>query len=88
MVRSTWRALFLATALMGFVSCSSGDETAQPYSDKSMKTVECKYRVSTCYMKASERCSREYRVVGEVRSERTGGPYGTYKVYVVKYLCL
>ena len=71
-----------AWLLLSVVGCASSPSTVQQVLE-----VQCKNWSNQCYYKAQEKCGSRYTVLSTVESEETGGPYGRFRKYTVRYQC-
>lgn len=72
-----------ALIFLSLVACSSPPSKVQQVLE-----VQCKNWSNQCYYRAQEKCEGRYTVLSTVESEETGGPYGRFRKYTVRYQCL
>lgn len=82
------KSLSLFCLLVLIAGCSSGPGRSPHLPPPgSVHEIRCDHRVQTCYYKARDRCLNSYKILNEIQTERTGGPYGRYKQYIVSIQC-
>ena len=87
---SSQKSSRLTTVLVGMIflalGCSSKETSPGPTREPVHSTV-CKYNLQACHIKAKGMCTRSYWVESKIRRERTGGPWGAYSEYTMKFIC-
>lgn len=71
---------FFLLLVAGVAGCAS-----QP--PKALHQVTCRYYLQQCHVKARDMCAYGYTIHSSIRAEKTGGPWGRYSEFIMKYWC-
>lgn len=77
----------LCLLLLCLSACSSSKEEYDRGPQGRSYELRCKYALKPCYYKARERCLNKYKIINQYQTNRTGGPRGRYKEYVMNIVC-